>query len=99
MNQFANVRWDGSFSTIFSLSNRVRQGAVLSAILSCFYVNNLFKILRKNGTGCWVNSNYFGIIGYSYDSFLLSPSLDSLQEMLHISEKYAESHNLKFSTA
>ena len=35
---------------------------------------------------------------YSDDSFLLAPSLDSLQEMLLICEKYAETHNLKFST-
>ena len=98
VNQFANVRWDGSFSTIFSLANGVRQGAVLSAILYCFYVNNLFKILRQNGSGCWINSNYFGIIGYSDDSFLLAPSLDALQEMLSICEKYAEMHNLRFST-
>ena len=98
VNQFANVCWDGSFSSIFSLTNGVRQGAVLSAILYCFYVNDLFKILRRNGTGCWVNSYYFGILGYSDDSFLLAPSLDSLQEMLNICEEYAGSHNLKFST-
>ena len=97
-NQFANVSWDGGFSTIFSLSNGVRQGAVLSAILYCFYVNDLFKILRRNGSGCWVNSNYFGIIGYSDDSFLLAPSIDSLQEMLQVCEEYAFVHNLKFST-
>ena len=98
VNQFANVSWDGSLSSIFSLSNGVRQGAVLSAILYCFYVNDLFKILRRNGTGCWINSSYFGIVGYSDDSFLLAPSLDSLQEMLDICEDYAKAHNLKFST-
>ena len=97
-NQFANVSWDGSFSTIFNLTNGVRQGAVLSAILYCFYVNNLAQILRRNGSGCWLNSHYFGIIGYSDDSFLIAPSIDSLQEMLGICEKYAFEHNLKFST-
>ena len=96
--QFANVSWDGCFSNIFSLTNGVRQGAILSAILYCFYVNDLFKILRRNGSGCWINSNYFGILGYSDDSFLLAPSLDSLQEMLNVCEAYALSHNLKFST-
>ena len=98
VNQFANVSWDGSLSSIFSLSNGFRQGAVLNAILYCFYVNDLFKILRRNGTGCWINSSYFGIVGYSDDSFLLAPSLDSLQEMLDICEDYAKAHNLKFST-
>ena len=37
-------------------------------------------------------------LGYSDDSFLLAPSLDSWQEMLNICEKYAGSHNLKFSS-
>ena len=32
MEQFANVRWENSFSNIFSFRNGVRQGAVASAI-------------------------------------------------------------------
>ena len=98
INQFANVKWDGTFSSLFSLCNGVRQGAVLSAILYCFYVNDLFKILRRNGSGCWIASNYFGIIGYSDDTFLLAPSLDALQEMVQVCEQYANVHNLTFST-
>ena len=34
--QFANVRWNGILSSIFSLCNGVRQGAILSGILYCF---------------------------------------------------------------
>ena len=95
--QYANVRWNGEVSDTFLLSNGVRQGAILSAILYCFYVNDLFKILRNRRAGCWVNHNYT-IIGYSDDSFLLAPSLSALQEMLRTCQEYAESHNLKFST-
>ena len=40
--QYANVRWDGDFSGIFSLRNGCKQGAVLSAIAYCVYVNGLF---------------------------------------------------------
>ena len=96
--QYANVRWNGEVSSTFLLSNGVRQGAILSAILYCFYVNDLFKILRNRRAGCWVNDNYHGIIGYSDDSFLLAPTLSALQEMLLTCQEYAESHNLKFST-
>ena len=46
INQFANVWWNGVFSEFFQLRNGVRQGAVLSAIFYCIYVNDLFKILR-----------------------------------------------------
>ena len=51
MNQFANVRWNGSFSDFFSVKNGVRQGAILSGILYCFYTNDLFSNLRRNRTG------------------------------------------------
>ena len=98
INQFANIRWNNSFSTIFSMTNGVRQGAIFSGFAYCFYMNNLFSILRKNKSGCWVRGTFLGILGYSDDSLLLAPSLDSLQEMLKIGEDYAETHNLRFST-
>ena len=96
MNQFANVRWNGSFSEFFSVKNGVRQGAILSGILYCFYTNDLFTLLRRNRTGCWVNNIFMGIFGYSDDNLLI-PSLDSLQEMVKVCEEYASEHNLKFS--
>ena len=48
--------------------------------------------------GCWINGEYHGIIGYTDDLFLLSPSKSALQEMLKTCEIYATSHNLVFST-
>ena len=96
--QTANVRWNGQISSLFSLSNGVRQGGVVSAILYCFYVNDLFKLLRERSSGCWIKGNFHGIFGYSDDNFLLAPSLTGLQEMLLTCEEYAVSHNLRFST-
>ena len=98
VNQFANVRWNGVFSDFFSMRNGVRQGAVLSAIFYCIYMNDLFELLRRSKYGCWINGYFFGILGYSDDNFLLAPSLHALQEMLFICESYAASHDLKFST-
>ena len=42
---------------------------------------------------------YIGVFGYSDDNMLLSQTQCGLQEMLKNCEKYAEKHNLKFSTA
>jgi hypothetical protein len=81
--QFANVRWNGEFSAVFTLSNGVRQGGVISAILYCFCTNDLFRILRNRATGCWVNSIYHGIFGYSYDNILIAPSISALHDMLN----------------
>ena len=96
--QYANVRWNGVLSSIFSLCNGVRQGAILSGILYCFYVNNLFKLLRSRTTGCWVQDNYHGMFGYSDDNWVIAPSFDALKEMMSTIEKYCNDHNLRFST-
>ena len=96
--QSANIRWNGVTSSMFSLSNGVRQGGVVSAILYCFYVNDLFKLLRERSAGCWVKGNFHGIFGYSDENFLLAPSIPALQEMLLTCQEYAQSHNLQFST-
>ena len=80
------------------MKNGVKQGAVLSAILYCVYMNGLFELMRKRKTGCWVEGNFLGMIGYADDNFLLYPTLDGLQEMLKTCEDYAKEHNLYFST-
>ena len=98
LTQYANVRWDGGFSDVFTLKNGCKQGAVLSAIAYCVYVNGLFEELRQNRSGCWVGQTFLGLLGYSDDNFLLAPSREALQAMLAICEKYAASHGLRFST-
>ena len=99
LTQFANVHWCGSLSGTFPLRNGCKQGAVLSAIAYCVYVNGLFDELRCNKSGCWVGGTFLGLLGYSDDNFLLAPSREALQSMLSICERYALRHRLKFSTA
>ena len=82
----------------FPMTNIVRQGANLSAIANCFYMEDLFALLKQRRAGCWVVDEYHGIFGYSDDNWLLAPSLAALQDMLQTCEEYAHSHNLKFST-
>ena len=95
--QVAYVRWNGTMSKSFPINNGVKQGAVLSPRLFCVYIDELFDILRKKQTGCWVNDKSIGIVGYADDLLLLSPTLDGLQEMVNTCEKFA-TRNLKIST-
>ena len=53
-SQKSNVRWAGMLSKYFKMSNGVKQGAVLSIILYCFYTDDLFKKLRDEKVGCWI---------------------------------------------
>ena len=96
--QFANVRWNGQISSLFSMHNGVRQGAILSAIAYCFYCEQLFELLERRRSGCWVKGIFLGLLGYSDDNICLAPSLHALQNMLRTCEEFALSHNLKFST-
>ena len=79
------------------MGNGVKRGVVLSALFYCMYVDELFETLRKNRTGCWVDDSYVGILGYADDIFLLSPTLDGLQEMTETCNEFAKNNNLTFS--
>ena len=96
--QVANVKWNNCYSMEFNIKNGVKQGAVLSALLYCVYVEGLFHILRKSRLGCWINGEFVGTVGYADDNMLLSPTLDGLQRIINICELYAAEHNLTFST-
>lgn len=98
VNQTANVRWQNYISSSFTLKNGVTQGAVLSPILFCFYMNELFKEMKNSKNGCQVDPYYSGMLGYADDLLLLCPSRGELQEMLNIAQKYAQAHNVGFST-
>ena len=89
VSQSANVRWGKEVSKSFGITNGVKQGAVLSAILFCVYIDELITKLRRNKTGCWIDGNFVGIIVYADDIVLLSPTLGGLQEMIDICSDYA----------
>ena len=96
--QKANVRWNNVLFETFAVNNGVKQGAVLSPILFCVYIDSQFSVLRGNRTGCWINNMYAGIMGYADDMWLLSPTQDGLQEMVQICSDYCKNLNLSFST-
>ena len=77
-SQKAKVKWKGTLSGAFSILNGVKQGAVISAILFCIYIDDLIKELRRNQDGCWINNNFVGVIIYADDIALQPPSLDGL---------------------
>ena len=97
-SQRAEVCWQGAYSEQFSVKNGVRQGAILSPILFCFYLNDMFRLLRESRTGCYIGDYFAGAMGYADDLLMLCPSRKGLQEMLTIAENYASEHRITFST-
>lgn len=97
-NQKANVKWNYEVSEFFNITNGVKQGAILSAVLYCIYTDELFRQLRRSRIGCTIGRTYVGCLGYADDIFLLSPTIDGLQYMLKVCERFAILNNLTFST-
>ena len=91
------VRWNGIFSTVFSVTCGVRQGGILSPILFNLYVDELIDSLRNSGNGCFVNTTFVGCIMYADDLLLLSPSLRGMQAMLDICTRFGTSHDIVFN--
>ena len=97
-DQYCDVRWNGSYSHRFSISNGVRQGSVSSPILFSCYIDRLIKILRKSNIGCRIGDEYLGVFVFADDIFLLAASRPGLQAMVSKCEEFSKNNNLKFST-
>ena len=96
-NQACDIQWNAKFSQRFPVTNGVRQGAIISPLFFSVYVDKLIKRLRYLGIGCKVNGQFYGILVYADDIFLLCPSRDGLQTMISECERFASKKNLKFS--
>ena len=76
---FAYVKWDYSYSFVFSVCSGVRQGAVLSPLLFAVYIDDIGKLCDPRN-GCFV-------ILYADDIILISYSVTMLQNLLFECEK------------
>ena len=97
-NQSCCVKWNGSLSSAFSVSNGVRQGAVSSPVLFSVYIDDLFSILRGSGLGCSLYGQFYGCFGYADDLLLLSASRSGLQSMINRCSEFMQLKKLRFST-
>jgi len=57
------VSWNGTLSKRFHVIDGVRQGAILSPILLCAYLNNL----DSSGIGCHIGFCFVGALAYAGD--------------------------------
>ena len=91
------VRWDGSFSDHFCVSNGVHQEGVLSPILFTIYVDDLLEDLSKLGVGCYWDSLFAGSVCYADDLVLLALSPSARRIMLRCCKDFATNHSLRFN--
>jgi hypothetical protein len=97
MGQQVKVLWNGIYSHAFPVLNGVKQGAILSPLLFCVYIDSLLIRLRSCGCGCYISPWFVGALAYADDIVLLAPSATAMRKMLNICDKYADSYNVSFN--
>ena len=93
------VKWQGSSSQAFDCRNGIKQGAVLSPVLFCIYMDHLLVRLAKSGVGCYVGHIFSGAISYADDLTLLAPSHIATQSLLNICSNFAAEFDVTFNSS
>ncbi len=96
-HQKLQVKWSDHIGNMFSLSNGVNQGSVLSPILFSFYLDGLIIKLNMKGVGCHMANYFVEYLAYADDLTLIAPSRKTLQNMISICEAYAADYNIIFN--
>jgi hypothetical protein len=69
----------------------------LSPELFSVYINDLIKLLKQEGVGCYMLLVFIACILFADDLALLAPSRHAMQRMLDICVKYCDKYCLKFN--
>jgi hypothetical protein len=91
------VKWYDAWSSWFSLSCGIRQGGALSPYLFAIYVDSLVEKIKSNGYGCYKRYVCCSILLYADDILLVSPSVSSLQSLIHICEAELDSLDMRIN--
>ena len=84
---------------MFLVSQGVRQGGVLSPILFSLYVDDALVRLNETDLGCHLCGLFINAIMYADDIILMSPSIQSLQNLVNLCELEFRDMNLRFNVA
>ena len=90
------VRWDGSVSQSFRVSNGVRQGSLISPHLFALYLDELSKKLDEVKAGCVLGTNRINHLIYADDAVVFSPSVSGRRALMKVCEKYGIENDIIF---
>jgi hypothetical protein len=91
------IAWGGFLTDYFSAVNGVEQGAVLSPVLFCVYLDNLLIALSKAGVGCFIGPTFVGALAYADDIVLIAPTATAMRKLLALCDSYARDYCISFN--
>ena len=89
------IRCNITVTDYFTISNGVKQGAVLFSL----YLDQLISQLRHLGMGCHMNGLFTGVFIYADDIPPLAPSRTILVRMLGKCESFVLTHDTLFNAS
>ena len=91
------IRWGRYYFSIFSVTNGVRQGSILSPYFFAVYIDDLSKLLNKMKVGYFVGKSLVNYLLFADDLCCFCPSIHSLQRIIDVCYSYVSSHNIIFN--
>jgi len=76
------VVWVNTQSSLFCVSNNIKQGSILSPFLYTRYIRPLLAAISTNNVGYYIGGIVVNIFAYAYDIVLLALSWHALQYIL-----------------
>ncbi len=95
--QSFRVKWCNHITELTRASNGVKQGGVMSPLLSTINIDVLLCRLKRFGFGCCIGNTFCEVMGYADDIILLAPTVTGMKHMLEICTKYGMEYNVLFN--
>jgi Reverse transcriptase (RNA-dependent DNA polymerase) len=96
MGNFVPVGWC-FFLIIFLTTNDVKQGGVLSHVLSCVYIDDMLLALSEMGVGCCIGNVFVGALAYADDIVIIAPSACAMRKLLNVCGNYTNEYHIMFN--
>ena len=97
-NSVRRVAINGGLSDPFEATIGLAQGAVLSPLLFCIFINGLRDALSAKGLGVKFGDRRISLLLYADDVVLIAKSPEQLQQMLDIVSDYAKRWRFRLNT-
>ena len=98
INQQAYIKWGGSVSEVFEVSNGKGESKICSPTFWSIYILPVITKLQKLGLGCHIADVYVASVFFTDDIILISPNRMGAQLMLSTCEVWAKENGIIFST-
>ena len=85
-----HVRWGTTTTTLFLVTNGVKQGGILLPMLFNVYMDDLSNKLDQSGIGGIIGGHLINHLCYADDLCLISLSSAGMQKLLDMCSTYAK---------